>query len=309
MNEKVWDAIVIGASAFDIKVKAADFPGPEGPVHGRIRLSVGGVGRNIAENLARLELRVALFSAVSNDEFGDHLLNITARAGVDVSQVLRSSEFRAGSYLAFLNNAGEPRWTIDDMGIMYLLSPSFIVDRRSWFRDARAVVMDANLSPMTMQAVVSLCRRYNVPLCVDPTTTLLAERVRPYLPHIWLITPNMAEASVLTGQPVRTADEALEAARALVAQGVRIAVITLGEEGAVFATADESGRVPAIDVEVVDVTGVGDALTATVVFGLLNDFPVDEAVRLGVSAAALTISCSETVCPDLSLDRLYDQLL
>ncbi len=309
MNDSVWDALVIGASAFDIKVKAADFPGPEGPVHGRIRLSVGGVGRNIAENLARLELKVALFSAVSADEFGDHLLDVTASTGVDVSQVLRSPEFRVGSYLAFLNDDGEPRWTIDDMGIMYLLSPSYIVDRRGWFRKARAVVMDANPSPMTIQAVVSLCRRYGVPLCVDPTTTFLAERIRPHLPHIWLITPNAAEAAVLCGRPVRTVDEALEAARALVARGVRIAVITLGEEGVVFATSEESGRVPAIDVEVVDSTGVGDALTATIVFGLLNDFPVDEAVRLGVSAAALTISCSDTVCPDLSLDQLYDRLL
>jgi pseudouridine kinase len=54
---------------------------------------------------------------------------------------------------------------------------------------------------------------------------------------------------------------------------------------------------------------LGDALTAGVVFGLLNDFPVDEAVRLGVSAAALTLQCKETVYPDLSLEILYDQLV
>ncbi len=58
-----------------------------------------------------------------------------------------------------------------------------------------------------------------------------------------------------------------------------------------------------------DLTGAGDALTAAVVFGLLNDFPVDEAVRLGASAAALTLQSRETVCPDLSLERLYDQLV
>ncbi len=309
MGNRAWDALVIGASAFDIKVKAAEWPEAGGPVHGHIRLSVGGVGRNIAENLARLELDVALFSAISADAFGDHLLAVTANAGVDVSQVLRTGEFRPGSYLAFLNDSGEPRWTIDDMGIMYLLSPSYIVDRRSWFRDARAVVMDANLSPLAIQAVVTLCRRYGVPLCVDPTTTLLAERVTPHLAHIWLLTPNAAEAEVLCGRPVRHADEALEAARELVARGVRTVVITLGEEGAVYATAEEYGRVPAVDVEVVDQTGVGDALTAATVFGLLNDFPVDEAVRLGVSAAALTLTCAETVRSDLSLDSLYDRLL
>ncbi|MDQ7028908.1 MAG: carbohydrate kinase family protein [Ardenticatenia bacterium] len=309
MGDRTWDVLVIGASAFDIKIRATEWPAGGGPVHGHIRLSVGGVGRNIAENLARLELNVALFSAISADAFGDHLLAATADAGVDVTQVLRSGEFRPGSYLAFLNESGEPHWTIDDMGIMHLISPSYIVDRRAWFRDTRAVVMDANLSPLAIQAVVTLCRRYGVPLCVDPTTTLLAERIKPHLAHIWLLTPNAAEAEVLCGQPVRHTQEALEAARELIAQGVRTVVITLGEEGAVYATAEEYGRVPAMDVEVVDLTGVGDALTAATVFGLLNEFPVDEAVRLGVSAATLTITCAETVRPDLSLDSLYDWLL
>jgi pseudouridine kinase len=67
--------------------------------------------------------------------------------------------------------------------------------------------------------------------------------------------------------------------------------------------------VPAIDCEIVDLTGAGDALTAAVVFGLLNHLPVDEAVRLGTSAAALTLQCRETVCPSLSLERLYDTLV
>jgi len=43
--------------------------------------------------------------------------------------------------------------------------------------------------------------------------------------------------------------------------------------------------------------------------GLLNGLPIDEAVRLGTSAAALTLQCRETVCPTLSLERLYDQLV
>jgi pseudouridine kinase len=59
----------------------------------------------------------------------------------------------------------------------------------------------------------------------------------------------------------------------------------------------------------VDLTGAGDALTAAIIFGLLNDLPIVEAVRVGTSAAALTLQCRETVCPTLSLDRLYDQLV
>ncbi len=86
-------------------------------------------------------------------------------------------------------------------------------------------------------------------------------------------------------------------------------MVTLGEQGLAYATSDESGHLPAIRTQVVDRTGAGDALTAGVIFGLLNDLEPVEAVRLGLSAATLTLKSTETVCPDLSLEKLYDQLV
>jgi pseudouridine kinase len=91
--------------------------------------------------------------------------------------------------------------------------------------------------------------------------------------------------------------------------GVDTAVITLAEKGLAYATSEESGRVPAISIEVEDPTGGGDALTGAVVFGLVNGFSVSEAVRLGISAASLTLTSSHTVFPELSLERLYEQLV
>ena len=107
----------------------------------------------------------------------------------------------------------------------------------------------------------------------------------------------------------RSSCDAITAARCLVNAGVKIAMITLAEEGVVYATANASGHIPSMATEVIDSTGASDSLTATVVFGLLNDFPIDESVRLGVSAAALTLACTETVCGDLSLELLYDHLV
>jgi pseudouridine kinase len=59
----------------------------------------------------------------------------------------------------------------------------------------------------------------------------------------------------------------------------------------------------------VDSTGTGDALTAAIIFGLVNDMPTIEAIRLGAAAASLTLQSAETVVPDLSLDMLYDHLV
>jgi pseudouridine kinase len=88
-----------------------------------------------------------------------------------------------------------------------------------------------------------------------------------------------------------------------------VAIVTLAELGVCYATSEVSGHIPAVQTQVVNRTGAGDALTAGVIFGLLNDFSIDEAVRLGASAAAMTLQYQESVCPDLSLDRLYDALV
>jgi pseudouridine kinase len=149
-------------------------------------------------------------------------------------------------------------------------------------------------------------------VCIDPASAGLAARLVPHLPGVYLTTPNLPEAQVLVGtQGEGTEDDAdvQQMAMRLVHMGVEIAIITLAEMGLYYATPDERGHVPALQRDVVDLTGAGDALTAAVLFGLLNDVPISEAVRLGISAAALAIQCPETVCPELSLDRLYDELV
>jgi pseudouridine kinase len=218
-------------------------------------------------------------------------------------------EHSTAAYLAVRDEAGNPLMSIDDMGInQELITPDFIYRRRALFRDARTVVMDANLSPEVLLTIFRLTARYGVPVCADPTTATLAPRLCPHLQELTLVTPNAAEAEVLSGVRVTDREGALDAAQKLVGMGVQIAIVTLGATGLVYATSQESGHVPAVEVEIVDLTGAGDALTAAVVFGLLNDLPVDEAVLLGTSAASLTLHSRETVCTDLSLDRLYGQL-
>jgi pseudouridine kinase len=301
--------LTIGAASIDTKGRA------HGPIQtgtstpGAIRVSVGGVGRNIAENLARLGERVVLLSAVGADGSGRRLLNQAVECGIDTSHVLIDPAHRTAAYLAVLDDRGDMIMSIDDMSINQdLLTPQFIYQRRALFRDAQMVILDANLSPATLQTIFGLARKYNVSVCADPTTAGLAPRLAPYLPQLTLVAPNAAEAEALCGIPVTSRKSGLRAAQALVGLGVQIAIVTLGATGLVYATSRESGHVPAIEREVVDLTGAGDALTAAVIFGLLNDFSVVEAVRLGASAAALTLGCRETVCPTLSLDRLYDQL-
>ena len=162
----------------------------------------------------------------------------------------------------------------------------------------------------SIRTIFTLARRARVPVCADPTSRTLASRLLPYLPRLSMIAPNVDEAGVLCDRTISATNrrDALEAAKCLVGQGVGVVIITLAEFGVCYATSETSGHVPALQTTIVDPTGAGDALTATMVFSLLNGIPIDDAVRLGVTAASLTLRHRGAVVPDLSLEKLYHSL-
>jgi pseudouridine kinase len=302
--------LIVGAAGLDTKGRAVGplHPGTSNP--GSIRISVGGVARNVAENLARLGEHAILLSAVGADRSGRRVRDQATEAGVDVSHLIESADHHTGAYLAVLDQGGDLSISIDDMAVLSVLTPGVIYSRRSLIRDAAMVVLDANLSPSAINSLIRQATKYQVPISADPTSVSLAKRILPHLPSLFMVTPDLPEAEVLCNRSLRnTRDEGITAAKQLVAMGVQVAIVTLAELGVCYATSEVSGHVPAVKTQVVDRTGAGDALTAGVVFGLLNDFPIDEAVRLGASAAALTLQHYESVCSDLSLDCLYDGLV
>jgi len=301
--------LVIGAAGFDIKGLAAGEILYGSSNAGRVRHSLGGVARNIAENLARLDVAVTLLTAVGDDEAGKQILHHAEECGIDVTPSIVVKGGRTGAYLAVVDANGGLSVAIDDMGIVGSITPQYLNHRRRLFGEASMLVVDANLAPATLDTVFSLAVKNKLPVCADPTSTALAERLCPYLRQLHLVAPNTSEAAVLTDRPVaRTQDEALDAARELVARGVDIAILTLADLGSVYATPEESGLVPAMRVDIVDPSGAGDALTAATIFAALNDIPTHEAVRLGIAAASLTLESRESVAPDLSLEKLYARL-
>jgi pseudouridine kinase len=190
------------------------------------------------------------------------------------------------------------------------LSPKYIHAHEELFEQSSLVFVDANLSKETLRTIMSFARKRNLPVCADPISELLAGKLIPYLPRLRLVVPNSGEASILCERNSRptTRREAIEAAKCLVSQGVEIAIVTMAELGVCYATSETSGYVPPVRSEVIDPTGAGDALTAAVLFGLINEMPVDDAVKLGVAAESLTLNYRGAVVPDLSLEKLYDQL-
>lgn len=303
--------LVIGAATLDVKGRPDEALAHGSSAPGKIRSSLGGVARNIAENLARLDVETVLLTAVGDDQTGERILGHAAGRGIDISESLIVEGRRSAAYMALLSADGALDVALDDMGIIQALTPAFFEARRHLFAEACLVVVDANLTPASLEKIVNLCHEYDVALCADPTSTTLAARLRPHLSSLYMTSPNVPETTVLCGHQFHPDDRdaALAAATELVSRGVELAVVTLGEFGVVYANGDTMGHIPAMQTQIVDPTGAGDAQTAAIIFGLLEDIPLDEALRLGVTAASLTLRTRETVRGDLSVDMLYDELV
>ncbi len=301
--------LLIGAASQDIvgRLRYDLNSGTSNPAH--IRSSFGGAARNVAENLVRLGQPATLLTVVGEDSIGDKLLEQVETAGVDTNYTLRTTQRPTSSYLAVVDLKGKLQYALDDMRAISALTPAYLEENAHLFNEASLLFVDANLSKETLRKAITLAHRAGIPICADPTSTVLASRFKAHLSRLSLFTPNMAEAEILCGcfPFLSGLQRGLESAKSLVALGVDLAIISMADLGVCYATSETSGQVPAIRTHIVDPTGGGDALTAAVIFALLNEIPLDDAMRLGVSAASLTLRYQGAVVPDLSLQKLYDQ--
>jgi len=300
--------LVIGAAGMDMvgRLKSDLRPHTSNPA--QIRYTFGGAARNVAENLLHLGTNVTLMTVVGTDETGENLIRAISEAGGKV-EVIKSVKYPTGTYLAVINADGKLEYGLDDMRALNELSPKYIHAHEGLFEQASLLFIDANLSKETLRTVMSIAHRSKLPVCADPTSESLASKLSPYLQRLQLLVPNRGEAAILCHRSgVNTRREAIDAAKCLVTQGVEIAIVTMTESDICYATSETSGYVPPVRTNIIDPTGAGDALTAGVLFGLLNQMPIDDAVRLGVAAESLTLAYRGAVVPDLTLEKLYDQL-
>lgn len=280
------DVVVVGGANVDVKARtaAALVAGTSNP--GTVVRTPGGVGRNVAENLARLGSRVALVSTVGNDPDGDWLLEETALAGVDIDPVLRGG--RTGRYVAVLDDGGDLAVGVSDMAATDALLPE-VLDH-DLLRSAALVVLDGNVPASTVDAVLGL----GVRAVVEPVSVAKAKRIAPLLRAerpVFAVTPNEAELA------------AMGSVAELHRRGVEVVWVRRGAAGSSISTADDLVELDAPWVEPVDVTGAGDAMLAAFCHRILEGATLAEAAAYGHEAAALTVASPHTVVPDLR-DRM-----
>lgn len=304
--------VVIGGAVMDLKARSVR------PIRGGtsnpavMSTTPGGVGRNIAENLARLGRRTRLVSVVGRDAFGQQLLEHTAQAGVEVQDVVRG-ELPTGSYLAGLDDDGELYIGMSDMRASDELTVEMLSGARDTVSRADLVVIDGNVPAEVAAWGIDLARGSAAPVVIEPVSVAKAARIAPLLSPqrpVRCITPNLDELGQLVGREVAAAeDEIFAACTELHERGIEQVWVRRGPAGSHLCVAGaEPVALSAPAARVTDVTGAGDSMTAAYVHAVLRgDDPV-AAARFGHAAAALTIASIQTVRSDLTESAIDHQM-
>ncbi|WP_246087887.1 carbohydrate kinase family protein [Nocardioides albertanoniae] len=302
-SPKPPEIVVIGGSNMDLHARAHEPVVMGSSMSGSAGISPGGVGRNVAENLARLGDSVALVSVVGDDPIGDEVISYTEDVGVDCTHVRRRADVRTGTYNAVLDSSGELVAAVADMAATDEFSPLVVEAARDLIKGARGVLVEANIPVRTAEMAIDLAVEFDVPVGFDPVSVTKARRARDLIRpdrELYLVTPNQAELAALTDLPTDTDTEIEKAVRSLHDRGVGVVWVRLGARGSVISYLDVYEEMPAVSADVLDVTGAGDAMLAAFTHEILRDVDLVEAARFGHAAAALTCGTHDTVRMDLS---------
>jgi Sugar kinases, ribokinase family len=286
---------------------------------GSLSLVPGGVGRNIAENLARLGAEVELITVLGDDQYAP-LLEASCRAvGVGLENAIRLENCPSSCYLCILDANGSLAGGLSSMDSIDRLLPDRLEQRAKLLDSVELIIVDANVPVATINWLASRYPKGTTrPLLgFDPVSEKKAERGRAALGSFAFAKPNRAEAAVLAdyigqrcGEPVDLSPDAL--ASVLCQKGLDSAFISLGFEG-LWAQGPKRERWVArlpkkrlSDGASKSCSGAGDAACAAIAWGLLQGQSLGERCSLALAAGMLTAASLTPVNPEMREDRLIE---
>ncbi|AOI30705.1 TPA: pseudouridine kinase [Citrobacter freundii] len=267
---------------------------------GKIKFTPGGVGRNIAHNLALLGKNSWLLTAVGNDFYGQSLLAQTNQSGVHVDKCLIVSGENTSSYLSLLDNTGEMLVAINDMSITEHISAEFLSQHFDFIRQAKVIIADCNISEDALAWVLE--NAGDVPVFVDPVSAWKCVKIRGRLAKIHTLKPNRLEAETLSGIALSGRDDVSKVAAWFHDRGLNRLVISMGGDGVYYSDiAGSCGWSLPIKTRVINVTGAGDAMMAGLAACWVDGMPFIDSVRFAQGCSSMALACEYTNNPDLSV--------
>jgi pseudouridine kinase len=273
---------------------------------GKVKMSLGGVGRNIAENLVRLGVETKLISVVGNDIYGNKILDEARNIGLNMEDSLIMQGQSTSTYLSILNETGDMEVAIAHMDVFDKITEQFIASKKYVIENSKVCVVDTNIPKEVIEYMLTSYKE--VDFFLDTVSTTKCQKVKDLICYFHTIKSNKLEAEILTGIKIENDEDLKRAAKYLIDNGVKNVFITLGENGVFYHNSDECGKIKSPKVKVVNSTGAGDAFAAALVYSHLKEFPIEYAGKFAMATSILAISHENTINPNMSIENVNNKM-
>ena len=302
MGRKVRDngIVVIGATFVDIKGYPYGQYIPAGRNSGRVVEVHGGVVRNIAEDIANVELRPTLISVVDNSGLSSDVIAKLNKHRCNTEYIRRTDD-GLGTWLAVFDNSGDVVASISKRPDLSEIERILDEDGDEIFAGADSIAVEFDIEVPILKRILELADKHGRKIYAPVSNMSIAVERRDLMKRIGCIVCNIQEAGILFSEDYEEYDP--DQMKEVLAQRISQAqipamVVTMGGQGAVYAEMNgEHGFVPANKVDVRDTTGCGDAFFSGVAIGLTYGKSLEEACQIGTRLAASVIVTDENVCP------------
>ena len=271
----------------------------------KINISSGGVIRNIAENLSKLNCKCHLITVFGNDDFGSFLKNNLKHSLVKVNHSLTIRSAKTSTYMSVNDNKGEMVVALNDTKIIDYLTPEFLKTKETTINNSRAIVIDANLNEDVLAYVFENFKKKYI--FADPVSVSKCRKLKKYLTNINVLKPNLEEAKFLFDLK-NSKDHISEISSSLSKLHIKKLIISLGDKGIISYNNGEIKNIPTIKQDIVNVNGAGDALMAGLIHGYMKNWDWDYTIKFCVSMASIALQSSDTVNPNLTEKRVLNFL-
>ncbi|MBM6838229.1 carbohydrate kinase family protein, partial [Clostridium saudiense] len=260
--------LVVGASIVDIIGFGRKEYSPKDSIPGCIKVSLGGVCRNIAENLARVGVNTEFISILGDDSNGRSILEHSKRIGYRMDNSLVLKDGCTPTYMAILNTEGEMESAIVDMESLNKMDTAFVDSKAEIFENAEYTIVDSD-NPILLEYMLKKYRG-KTKFVLDPVSANKAKKISHLVKYFHTIKPNRLETEALCGFKINTDEDLKRAARYFLNEGVENVFISLDADGIYYLTKNEEGKLACGDkVDVKNVTGAGDSFVAGLGYGYM----------------------------------------
>jgi pseudouridine kinase len=273
---------------------------------GEVKISLGGVGRNIGENLVKLGIETKLISAVGDDVYGRKILDESRLIHLNMEDSLILKEHATSTYLSILDGSGDMMVAIAHMDIIDKVSVDFIKNKKQLIENSKLCIIDTNIPKETIEYILTNYK--GVDFFLDTVSTTKAKKVKDIIGYFHTIKPNKLEAEMLSGIKINNEADLKKAANYFLEKGVKRVFISLGEEGMYYDDGVNFSHIKSPKIHVVNATGAGDACLAALAYSHFENFDIDMSARFSMSAAILALSHENTINPNISVENINKKM-